>query len=286
MKSFFKFLFIFGIILLLSAFLAPILFDFLPFKFERIFNRLVMIFSITAAFFFVRIGPETFRRYGLDWQTNSSPLLLKGFVLGVFTLIFLLGIEIAGGAVTWNPKPFQLGLYAGTIAKALLTGLVVGAIEEFFFRGFVYSWLRDRGKWHVIPNVALVSVFYSLVHFISKNRPFIGPDPGFKDSLLLMSAPFRALMAWPEIWPHALGLFLFGVILNLLVIRTGSLYPSIGLHAGCVFVVKSDALFVDFLGRNSHLWAGSAMVDGLVSWIVLILLWPICILIFKRINHE
>ena len=277
-----KFLIIFGTILLLSAFLAPLLFRFLPFKFERIFNRLIMIFSITAAFFFVRIGRQTFNQYGLDWRSGSFQLFWKGFVLGVLTLALLVSVEIFAGAVAWNLKPFHAGLYTGVLMKALLTGVVVGVIEEFFFRGFIYHWLKTRWNWPCLLSVGVTSIFYSLLHFVSRSRPFIGPHPQFKDSLALMTAPFMSLLMWQELWPHALGLFLFGLVLNFLAIRTGSLYPSIGLHAGCVFFIKSDALFVDFLSKDSLVWAGSVMVDGLVSWIFLLLLWPAAIFLFKK----
>lgn len=282
MKSFLKFLLVFGTILLLSAFLAPILFRFLPFKFERIFNRLIMIFSIAAAFFFVRIGRETFVHYGMGWRFDSMKLFWQGFGLGVLTLVLLVSAEIFAGAAAWSPQPFQAGFYAGALAKALLTGVVVGVIEEFFFRGFVYSWIKDRWRWPWILSVGMTSVFYSLIHFVSRNRPFIGPHPEFVDSLKLMTAPFMAFQMWPELWPHALGLFLFGVVLNMTSIRSGSLYPSIGLHAGCVFFVKSDALFVEFLGKGSKVWPGSAMVDGLAGWIFLLLLGAVAVFIFKN----
>ena len=282
MKSFLKFLLVFGAILFLSAFLAPLLFRFLPFKFERIFNRLIMIFSITAAFFFVRIGRETFIRYGMDWRSDSFQLFGKGFGLGAFTLALLISAEVFAGAAAWSVKPFQAGLYAAVLSKALLTGVVVGLIEEFFFRGFIYSWIKDRWGWPAILSVGMTSVFYSLIHFVSRNRPFIGPHPEFMDSLKLMTAPFMAFQMWPELWPHALGLFLFGIVLNLTSIRTGSLYPSIGLHAGCVFFVKSDALFVEFLDTGSRVWPGSAMVDGLAGWIFLLFLGVAAVFLFKN----
>ena len=282
MKSFLKFLIIFSGILLLSAFLAPLLFKFLPFKFERIFNRLVMIFSIAAAFFFVHIGPKTFRQYGLGWQPDSLKLFLKGFAAGVLTLIFLAAVKTSAGAARWNLIPFQARLYAEVLAKGLLTGIAVAVIEEFFFRGFVYGWLKDRWQWASVLSVGVTSFFYSLLHFVSRDNPFIGPDPQFKDSLRLIAVPFTSLLEWRDFWPEAVGLFLFGIVLNFLVIRTHSLYPSIGLHAGCVFFVKSDALFVEFLEKNRLIWGGTAAVDGVVSWVFLFLLWLAAALFVKK----
>ena len=69
MKKFLKFIGVFGGILLLSAFLAPILYDFFqtfhPYKFERIFNRLVMIGTLVAAVFFC---PYQKRNPGKVWS--------------------------------------------------------------------------------------------------------------------------------------------------------------------------------------------------------------------------
>ena len=86
MKGFLKFIAIFSGILLVSAFLAPILYDFLPFKFERIFNRIVMIGTLLAIVIFVRVNKETFSRLGLMWKKASPALLVTGFLAGVLTL--------------------------------------------------------------------------------------------------------------------------------------------------------------------------------------------------------
>ena len=58
MKGFLKFIAIFASILIIAALLSPILYDFLPFKFERIFNRIVMIGTLLAIVIFVRVKKE------------------------------------------------------------------------------------------------------------------------------------------------------------------------------------------------------------------------------------
>ncbi|HLD49707.1 MAG TPA: hypothetical protein VJC08_00765, partial [bacterium] len=52
--------------------------------------------------------------------------------------------------------------------------------------------------------------------------------------------------------------------------------------AGCVFFVKSDALFVEFLEKQSIVWPGSAMVDGLAGWIFLLFLGIAAGFLFKN----
>lgn len=273
MKPFFKFLFIMAAILLASAVLAPILFDYLPFKFEKIFNRLVMIFTLAAVLIFVRMRHFAFAQYGLIFKKGSLPQALAGFSSGFFVLV---GVTFTGfilGHAVWSRPELSVPAFGIRVLGDLGAALLIGLIEEFFFRGFVFVSLRDRFAWGVGGSLLATNFFYSLTHFVSIKKPYIGPDPTFYDSLRWMGAPFASFAHWQEFWPAALGLFLFGLILNDLAIRTRSLAASIGLHAGCVFFVKIDGLFVDFLD-NHILWLGSKkLYDGVVGWLFLIILF-------------
>ncbi len=271
MKSFFKFLLIFSSILLVSATLAPILFDFLPFKFERIFNRLVMVFSLIAIFVNVRIRRETFIQYGLLGNQNKMKHFWKGFA-SAWVVLSLFGLAaVLAGQARWAPR-LEAGLLVFSFFKNMTAAVLIGFIEEFFFRGFIFSTLKNRLGLGLGVSFVATSLFYSLIHFVSGESPFVGPDPTFWDSLRLMSAPFSSLLNWRPIWTGAVGLFLFGLILNGLFLRTQSLYPSIGLHAGCVFFVKMDSLFVDFLGKAPLWWGSSQIYDGVIGWVFLGLL--------------
>ena len=270
MKSFLKCLLILVGIVLLSAILAPVLHTFLPFKFGRIFNRLIMIFSLLSIAAFVRFTPQTFLKYGLAWRPESPQFLMAGFTAGIVTLVLLGTLKFLAGVAVWNVESISwLGAvtqFVGIVATAFL----IGTLEEFFFRGFIYSFLKEH-RWNTILAVLMTSFFYSMVHFISEKKPFIGPDPTFMDSLKLAAAPFSSLLEWRSFWRGAVGLFLFGGILNALVIWTRSLYLSIGLHAGCVFFVKSDGFFVDFLNDSPLLWGSAKMYDSAAGWVFLVL---------------
>ncbi len=283
MKSFLKFLLIVAGILFLSVFLAPLLYRVLPFKFERIFNRLVMIFSLAAIFLFVRFRRETFERYGLTALSPENRRDLSiGFLAGIVTLAILAAVKIGLGYAFWRPEPLTFFNFCFQTLRWILAGLLIGLIEEFFFRGVIFQAFVYRLKWKLPVSVAVTSFFYSLVHFLSHKKPFVGPEPTWIDSLRLVAAPFQALQHWPEFWPEAAGLFLFGIILNLLVIQTKSLYPAIGLHAGCVFFVKMDGLFVDFLDAQNKIFFGSKkMYDGLIGWLFLLVMGWILSQIFK-----
>jgi uncharacterized protein len=96
----------------------------------------------------------------------------------------------------------QLGLGSVRISEAgLLLLLAVGAVvapvvEELFFRGLLYGYLRDRRG--IAAAVVVSSAVFAVMHFI------------------------------PPLMP---SLFVFGVVLALVYERYGSLYPAIALHA-------------------------------------------------------
>lgn len=272
MKGFIRFVVIFGSILLLSAFLAPFLYDFLPFKFERIFNRLVMIGTLLAIAIFVRIKKETLCRFGLLWGRRSLPLLMTGFLAGILTLLLTSALNVVLDNARFVIPSLSLMDWVSKVSLALATGLLIGVIEEFFFRGFIFRFLLQSFKNRVLMAVFVTCVFYSLIHFIGMKKIFIGPDPDFIDGLKLIGAPLMSLAEWPRFWPEAVGLFLFGFALNGAVYKSGSLYPSIGLHAGCVFFIRLDDLFIKFQGERTMLWGSKLVYDGVIGWVFLVLL--------------
>ena len=75
-------------------------------------------------------------------------------------------IQLALGLPVENPQldfliPKQF-TWAGAIGMLILGGLLVPIAEELFFRGVLYTWLRDSfGIWIAIPGSALV---FGLLH--------------------------------------------------------------------------------------------------------------------------
>lgn len=272
MKSFLKFLAITFGILLLSSILAPILVDFLPFKFEKIFNRLIMIFTLAAVAIFVRLDLKKVRDYGLRWGNESLQQLWLGFGGGILLLVLVTLAKMSAKMAYWDVSDFSIGVWIYKYAIILLTAFFIGALEEFFFRGMVYKSLTENAKWRMFWAVFLTSLFYSLLHFVNVQKPYIGENPQFFDSLRLIAAPFRSFLNWQEYWRAAIGLFIFGIVLNLAAIQTRALWMSIGLHAGCVFFIKIDGSYVEILNDSPLIWGSGKMYDGLVGWIGLGLL--------------
>jgi membrane protease YdiL (CAAX protease family) len=115
-------------------------------------------------------------------------------------------------------------------AKALCTGMVVGLLEESLFRGAIAGLLeRSRGAGWALWGT---SGLFAGVHFLK-------PDPSAKMEVVGWGSGFELVprmfyqFSEPRLWLGGFGtLWVFGMVLGLAVRRTGSLWLSIGIHAG------------------------------------------------------
>ena len=143
----------------------------------------------------------------------------------------LLGVVALGGAATAFQAHFMgiMDKRIGTLESVFITysggGLLIGIMEEFFFRGFIFTALRDKVfRGSIRFAMVVTSLFYASIHFVNIRKPVISQDPGFLDSLKMIAAPLQSFADWQAVWPAAIGLFLFGMVLNYCVVRTKSLY--------------------------------------------------------------
>lgn len=268
-----RFLAVFLIILLVSAYLAPWIYQLTHYKFERILSRLVMVLSLTALLIFVRKDLKNLFRYGLEWDENRSPgSLLRGVGIGVFTLAFLTAVEVLLGGRSFIPR------WAGwvpVVAKTVqytFSALLVGFLEETLFRGWCYSTLKKRfSMW---GSLFATNGIYAILHFFKGGKYPVPQDPAFSDSVRVMLHLLDPLRSPLELLPTFFGLLLFGLILSFCYLRTGSLYFSIGLHAGCVFFLKIDNWFIQSVPQASPLIFGDKnLYSGAIGFSFFVLLF-------------
>ena len=285
MKGFLKFLAVFAGVLLVSAVLAPALHSFLPYGFARIFNRVVMIGAILAVVIFVRFKKEMFVRFGLDWRKDSLRFFWTGFLTVSTVLAFFTIIQLFAGNAHLSLRDLSWQKWVAKLVGIIAGGLLIGTLEVFFFRGFVFSSLRDKMFRGSVPlAMVITSLFYASLHFINIRKPGLSQVPGFMDSLKLIAAPIQSFADWHAVWPAALGLFLFGMVLNYCVVRTKSLYVSIGVHAGAVIFVRAIGLFVGFMEKNVLLWSTKKVYDGALGWACLLLVGWILSRFLKKVD--
>ncbi len=269
--KFIKPLLIFLFILCLSAFLTPWIFELTSFRFERILSRLVMILSL-GAIFFARIRLRDLEKYGLIFEKRSVRFLSEGFVIGFLTLALLTSLEIllGGRQINANWEPAWTVLLKTT--EYFFASLLIGVTEEFFFRGFVYTQLKS--KWSTAGSLVAANLIYAALHFFKGGRHPIPQHPTFMDSFKAMLHLADPLLHPLHLGPHLLGLFIFGCVLSYCFLKTRSLFLSIGIHAGSVFLLKIDNWFIASVPNTFTLLFGDKNLhSGILGWCFLGLLF-------------
>ena len=238
------------------------------YPFSRIFNRLFMVLAIILFLIFrrfLKIGPP--KQLGLTPFRQGYGDVLTGFSLALLSfLVVVLTMTFMG--VFWPELRLSLGEGFKRSVSAILAAATVGFLEEVFFRGILFKGLLEDWK----PTGAFIGVnlFYSAIHFV---RPVQAPtiqgfDPllGFKH-LAHTFAPFADPLG---LFPGLFGLFLLGIVLSYAFVRTGSLYLSIGLHAGWVFGIKTIKVYGNYTREGLGWLFGSTdpkFVSGVATWV-------------------
>lgn len=259
-------------IVVVSAVMAPTVYQILPmFKFERILNRLIMIFTIAAALAYLRVNRPRFLDGGLNFRNQNWPSFFLMFATGFGILTILTGVRFIFGDAEWSVR-FPVSMEGVFLFLEITAAcLIIGVIEEFFFRGFLFSSMRERLQWPFWASIVLTNLIYTAVHFVTDKSPYVSDQPRIVDSFRVLLAPFSGWLHMEKFWPEMLGLFIFGVFLNGLVIQAKSLLPAMGFHAGCVFFVKLDGHFIHVLKTNPMLFGTDRAVDGMLAWALLII---------------
>jgi membrane protease YdiL (CAAX protease family) len=230
----------------------------------RYFNRAMMLAALAGLGPVIRwLGghPRDFLR--LEANGRRGWHLAGGFFLAAGGF-FLLGWGLmAGGVFVPNPKARPL---VEAVAGALFSGLAVGLLEEFFFRGCLLGLaLRTAGR-----NAAMlfVAVFFAAVHFLKPPEELAMPDPvTWTSGFWLLGRIFHQFTRPEFMVAEFTTLFLVGWILGYTRLRTRSLWMAIGLHGGWVFGIK---LFGAMTRRARGLeetlpWIGKDLKSGLAA---------------------
>jgi membrane protease YdiL (CAAX protease family) len=236
--------------------------------FSRFFDRFFMISGILL-FFFCRslLKIDSPAQLGLAPRTRAAPDVAIGLCLSLGSM-FVLGLVMSLAQV-YEPF-FRLSLSASLerSVKAIFTGFTVGFFEEIFFRGIIFRGLLE--DWKPLPAFIVANLFYSALHFVEPPEKYFlsGVDPwaGFRH-LFSTFAPF---FEPAEIAPGVIGLLLIGMVLSYAYVRTGTLYLSIGLHAGWVISIKTVRVFGDYRAENLTWLFGASdpkIVSGVATWV-------------------
>lgn len=246
--------------------------------FHRFVNRALLALALAGIWPLMRsLGMGTLKELG--WTTARGQLrnVLGGFGLGFVSLASLGLVALAFGA--WAPRTdLQTTRVLSSVLKAALSGLVVGVLEETFFRGAVMGALRRSHK--VGFALVLSSAIYALLHFFQ--RPVSPEKVEWFSGLLILPQMMRGFV---DVWmlvPGLLNLTIVGAILGLAYHHTGNLYFSVALHGGWVFWLKFwGAVTVLQPDTNIWFWGSGKLIDGWLSTGVLLMVLVLVICFFR-----
>jgi membrane protease YdiL (CAAX protease family) len=253
------------------------------YSFGKIFDRFFMVSGIVLFFFFrrfLRLGPMD--RLGLTPPALVWPDLGRGFGLAIASMAGLALI------MSWLDvfEPFFRISLADSLKRcvsAILAAATVGFMEEILFRGVIFRGLfKELGR---APAYFFAALFYSAIHFV---KPGDAAALGQLDAWIgirYLAGSFRPFTDLTTLFPGLLGLFLIGVVLCYAFERTGTLYLSIGLHAGWIFSLKTLRVFGDFRRDDLGWMFGSTdpkIVSGVVTWVGILIVGIAVGLITRR----
>jgi hypothetical protein len=244
----------FFILVLLVITLSPllaypthlILENFVDYPFHKLVSHVTLICGLIFSGFYLKYH-QMYSRQSFGFGGSKKVFLenlLQGILAGILILallklsLMLLGIH----QIKPNLDYFWSNLFLIFI-KAILSGLVVGLIEESIFRGALFSSLYK--KTGAIVTVSLTSLVYAAVHFLKYRALPEGTEISWTTGIeILPEALFR--FSDPNIIDHFLTLFVLGVLLSMVRIRNGNIAMCIGIHAGIVMTMKVTGRFSDY----------------------------------------
>ena len=245
------------------------------FPFPRIFDRTVMVTLLVALLCFARpLRLFELLREGFAGPRANLVRTGAGLLLALVAVGSLFGIAAYFGSSHSIPYR-EIAMRA---SSAVVAAIVIGVIEEGFFRAFLLGGMEsDVGSGGA---VLVSSAIYAMAHVVRAPAHYyligIHPAAGVRnlaESAIRLAHPLAAL-------PELLGLFLLGALLGEAFLLSRTVYFSIGMHAGFVLGAKSWPALADSRIRVPRWLAGSGpvpLIGAPAAWamaVALILLLP------------
>lgn len=201
-----------------------------------------LIFSLLYLKYTVSLNLET---VGLRIpKADYLPQTLSGLLIGMIIMALLaLGLMVSGIYGLHPAREISIPVLARLFIAALLTGFAVALFEETVFRGALLAGLQKKAGAAVA--IISVSIIYAAVHFIHYQEPQSDAAIGW------LTAPGQFLAAYSRLitadtLDAFLSLWMLGLLLGLIRIRTGNIIQCIGVHAGLVAGIKLFRFFTTY----------------------------------------
>ena len=247
--------------LIFFAIVSSILFSIIYMNFEEqptfTLNKAIKYGAILLSFIFIfltlKFKKITPKEMCSDHSLNIILLsIIKGFFISILAslpiiiLLHIFDIRI----FNFNMNDID-NVFFVTILLSVLSGLIIGFIEEFFFRGIMVR--ENNFTLNNLFPIILASASYSTFHFI-KIPDILDPVIAWDTGLTYLIDVFTNLNNL-ILYDAFYTLLIFGIFLSLVKIRYKNIFYCIGIHAGFIFVIKTykQNSYVNFEGSFLNL---------------------------------
>lgn len=234
---------------------------------HRVMNRVAMLIALVGLVVLTRrlgLSDRESLGYGMPRRRFIAQLLvgwIAGFLLMTPLVAFLLGLDIR------EVRPAFDGDWVSLVLGGVASGFAVAFIEETFFRGVLFSAVRRTSN--AAAAVIAPSLLYALLHFLGGRLRVAPEDVSWEHGFLVLARLFERYTEPLTFADSFLALWVLGVLLALIRLRTGAIAGCIGLHAAgvCTIAVLRKATEVDATAEHAR-WVGT--YDGVIGWAALI----------------
>jgi membrane protease YdiL (CAAX protease family) len=244
---------------------------------QKYFNRAVLVAALALIWPMLRwLRLDGVRGLGLEPDPRWKPRFATGFAISALCVALLAGGYILGEVYRWKQT-----LPWGKVPPLMVSALVVALLEEGLFRGGILGLFRRSMK----PAAAIVwtSAIFSAVHFLKPDDDVNIASVNWLSGFGLIPHVFHQFAEPLLVLGGFTTLFVLGLLLADVTVRTRSLWMAIGLHAGVVFVKMSFSKLTK--REEAYLpWIGEELQIGLVPVVALLLGWLLARLWLKHLD--
>ena len=205
-----------------------------------------LLFSLV---YFTRYNGLSLARLGLTAQ-RAHTRLFQGLAAGLVIVAMIeANLLLLGVHAFHAERLLALDQLSPLLFKWLVTGLLVGLVEEVIFRGALLGGLSRQTNQALA--LVVVSLVYAAVHYLKfRDLPADAIITWHTGVAMIPSALFQ--FADPARYDAMLSLFFLGLLLGLVRVFSGSLVLCIGVHAGVIVGEKLIQHMTDFVPHSAH----------------------------------
>lgn len=172
---------------------------------------------------------------GRSGRGFSTGLLIGGAIgiasmALVVAILLMFDIRVARPGVALSPPVLTV-----LVLQSAFAGLMVGFIEETWFRGALQSSITHVGNSAIA--IVLISLLYGAMHFVSADINIPADEVRWLSATAVLFTSLHGFRD-PAFFDSLFALVAGGLLLGLVRYRTGRIAECIGIHAGWVMVVK------------------------------------------------